>query len=320
MALNKNVKETAKKIKKLEIQGASKVRKNAVLAIKKMIQESKAGTVEDFKKELKENMLALHESRPTEPGMRTALRNILKEANAYSELEKMKKHLIKFCTDYEKERERAMEEIANLAVKKIPQDAIVLTHCHSHTVEEILKLAWEQGKLKHVVCTESRPMYQGRITAKTLSGFGIPTTLIVDSAVATFIKEVNLFFSGSDAIIADGSVVNKIGTRGISLICQEHRVPHYVVSGSGKFDPLTFYGQEEVIEERAWQEVWEKKPRNENLHIKNPAFDVTESELVKEIITELGVFSPKQFANFMVNKLALDKKQMNEVSLQYLLK
>ena len=42
--------------------------------------------------------------------------------------------------------------------------------------------------------------------------------------------------------------------------------------------------------------------------IKNPAFDVTEAELVKAIICEKGVLTPKRFVKLMVKELGLSKK------------
>ena len=55
----------------------------------------------------------------------------------------------------------------------------------------ILKEAFRRKKKFEVICTETRPWGQGYISAKELSQAGIPTTLIVDSAIYSFMQEVD---------------------------------------------------------------------------------------------------------------------------------
>ncbi len=307
MRANKNiVKETAEKIRRLEIQGSSKVRKAVVNALRISVEKSRAKSAEELRKELKKNMLLLANARPTEPETRTALRIILRAAQKELALEELKKEIIKACIEYEKNREKALQTIAEIGSEALKDCSTIFTHCHSHTVEAILKSMHEKGYLQEVICTETRPRYQGRITARNLTKAGIACTMIVDSAARMFIGKADAFLTGCDAILASGAIVNKIGTSLISLAAKKANVPHYVASSSHCFDPATCYGKEEPIEERPANEIWEKRLRN--LRIRNPAFDVTEAELVKAIICEKGVLKPKRFVRLMVKELALDKK------------
>jgi len=307
MSASKNmVKETARKIRRLEIQGSSKVRKAVVNALRASVEKSRAKNAEELREELKKNMLLLANARPTEPETRTALRIILRAAQKELALEELKEEIIKACIEYEKNREKAMQTIAEIGSEALEDCSVIFTHCHSHTVEGILKRMHEKGYLQEVICTETRPRYQGRITARQLTKAGIDCTMIVDSAARMFIGKADAFLTGCDAILASGAIVNKIGTSLISLAARKANVPHYVASSSHCFDPATYYEKEEPIEERPANEIWEK--RFKRLTIKNPAFDVTEAELVKAIICEKGVLTPKRFVKLMVKELGLSKK------------
>src|SRR3989338_5623338 len=183
-----------KDIKGLKIQGASQVRKWAVKALEWSVRQSKAKTVAALRKELQRNVATLLKARPTEPELRTSLRIFLQRANAdFGEAQELRRFLLKSMGDYEKERASALKNIAGNGLKVFFDNAVVFTHCHSHTVEEILALAWKAGKLKKVYCTETRPAYQGRITAANLAKRGIPVTLVVDGAAATYLKECDFF-------------------------------------------------------------------------------------------------------------------------------
>ena len=312
----KTVKRAVKEIRALKIQGASQVRKAVVGAIKFSVQESRARSVPMFRSELKRNMLLLANARPTEPETRTALRIILKAAMGKKPLAELREGVLEECTRYERNRRNAMERISKIGARKLKGKSVIFTHCHSHTVEGILREMKRQKRLKHVFLTETRPKWQGHITARNLARAGIPCTLIVDSAARGFMGKCGAFLTGADAILANGAVVNKIGTAMISLSAKKLRVPHYVATSSHGFDTATFFGAEEKIEERPKEEVWKKKVKG--LAIRNPAFDITEPELVTGIICEKGAFTPKKFVGRMARELALEGKKF--VSLIELLK
>lgn len=311
----KDLKTVAKRIKALKIQGASKVRDAVIACVKFTAQKSNAKNLSAFRKEIKKAMYLLASARPTEPDTRTALRILLKALNAPAlTVAEAKNNLLKACTEYKKNREQALKKIAEFGAQKIPKNSIIFTHCHSHTVEEILKKA--RKKIDCIICTETRPRFQGRITAANLSKAGLNIELIVDSAAARFLRKANAFFTGCDAILEDGSIVNKIGTKTISLAAIKEDTPHYVCSSSHSFDPITFFGVQEPIEERNPKEIWNKKLKR--VKILNPAFDVTPGDCVKEIICEKGCFAPETFTMLMFEELK--NKSRKELSLIELLK
>jgi len=312
---DKRVLNVAEDIRRLRIQGASKILKAAINAVSESAQHGKAKNIGQFRKQLKENVVALAKARPTEPGLRNALKIILTHSVHEDSLEKAKWLVMEECAKARDRSEDARRLIAKNGAEMMQRDSVVFTHCHSNTIEAMLEKAWRDKKISEVICTETRPRYQGRLTAENLSLFGIPVTMIVDSAAATFIKKADYFFSGADSVTADGSVINKVGTRGISLAAKKAGVPHYVVTSSYKFDAETL-DKETEIEERDSDEVWKERPKK--LRIANPAFDVTEAGLIEGIIYEKGVLAPHLFAIEMFRETGLEKRKT--ISLLSLLK
>jgi ribose 1,5-bisphosphate isomerase len=309
---SKSLKKVLRDIRSLRIQGSSRVRKAIVAALKQSVFESRAKTVMAFRNELKKNALELIMARPTEPEARTAVRIILKAASIETKrLQELKDTVVKATEKYEAERKRAMLEIAEFGSNIIEKGDIIFTHCHSHTVEGILTRA--RKKIDYVIATETRPLLQGRITAKNLGKLGIEVKLVVDSAAFAFMEEADKLFTGCDAVLADGSIVNKIGTAQIALSAWRYNVPYYVATSSHCFEPASYYGIPEKIEKRSPKEVWDKKVRG--VTIRNPAFDITKADYVQAIVTEIGVFPPKMFALEMARQLELSKRKQEFMSL-----
>lgn len=304
------VKQTVRDIKSLKIQGASNVRKKAIEALLISSQNSKAKTEKEFRHEFLDNASALATSRPTEPELRTAIRIIKKSISEKDlKINEMQKRIRESVHNYELNRTKAVERISLYGAEMIKPNSTIITICHSSTVVRMLIKA--KKKIKKVYCCETRPLYQGRITAKELAEAGINVTLIVDNAASTVLKECNYFFSGADAILSDGDVVNKIGTNQVSALCEKYDVMHYVVASTHKFEPETFFGKEEVIEEREVVELITKKDKNYSPKVKamNPAFDRTDSGQIEGIICEIGIFSPQQLTAMLFEKLEMDKKE-----------
>ena len=165
-------------------------------------------------------------------------------------------------------------------------------HCHSHDVVAILLEAKKQGKRFDVIVTETEPRRQGELTARDLLKAGIKVTYCVDSAIGYVMKSADRVLVGCDAILADGSIVNKIGTFPIAIVAQRFGVPFYVAGETLKFDTQTIAGIPEKIEQRDPKEVIDPK-KIRGAKIINPAFDVTPADYVHSLITEKGIMKPE---------------------------
>jgi ribose 1,5-bisphosphate isomerase len=283
------IKKTEASIKSLEIQGATNVAINAIKALTEAILHVKDPTRAGIHKFLDETNRILVESRETEPMMRNGLKymeNTIKSTNwtNSTELYNITKEASTYIFN------TAQAKIQKVGSRRIHEGCVLLTHCHSSSVTGIMLEAKRQGKEFKVIQTETRPKYQGRITAIELLKAGINTTMIVDSAARNFMKQVDFVLVGSDAITSEGNVVNKIGTSQIALAAMEARIPFYIASTLLKFDPVTIHGEYETIEERDPTEVWADPPKG--LKIRNPAFDITRRDHIHGLISEAGIISP----------------------------
>ena len=287
-----SIQETAEKIRKLEIQGARNVAITAIKAIEALAKQTKAKNKAEFIKELSKAKEVLFATRETEPLMRNAIRWITNqvEKNDSKKVKDIVKTISSSANQFLNNLERSREEIATIGANRIRDGSVIFTHCHSSTVTYMLQKAKQQGKILEVICTETRPVFQGRKTAKEMLDLGLTTTMIVDSASRHFMNQADIVLVGSDAITSEGNVINKIGTSLIALAAHEARTPFYVVSELLKFDPATMHGDYEKIEERDSSEIWKGPPKK--LIIRNPAFDVTRRDYIHGIICEEGIISP----------------------------
>ncbi|MFA5746379.1 MAG: S-methyl-5-thioribose-1-phosphate isomerase [archaeon] len=290
-----NILKIGKDIKEIKIQGASKIELAAVLGILEVINQSKLEG-NDFLGEVVENINYLISQRPNEPKLRNSLSYIWQMSNKYQSV-KERNVLVELINSYEKTTETNNELISEYASQMITNGSTILTHCHSNLVENAFKKAYDRGIDFEVICTETRPRFQGRITAKALCEYGINTTQIVDSAVSAYLKKADLFITGADVIFQDGSIMNKVGTHTISLVAKNFKTPHIVLTSTHCVETDIFVSLNEQIEERNIDEIWsEADGRPDNLKLKNPSFDIVPNDLIDKFITEEGVFSPETLA------------------------
>ena len=289
--------KTVKDIKSLKIQGATNVASAAVEALKWKAKRISSKRKIDFLIKLEKYKHILVETRATEPLMRNILRYIIYMLRR-SDYEKSKDliPLINLTSeDFIFNLREAKKRIAEVGGNRIKNNSTVFTHCHSSTVLGILKKARELGKKFRVIHTETRPLYQGHITAKELTKAGIPATMVVDSAISTYIKKADMAIVGADVITAESSLINKVGTLYLALASKRVNIPFFSAAVLAKFDPETIFGKLESIEMRNPREVWKNPPKK--LKILNPAFDITSRSLINAYITEGGLVTPESVPN-----------------------
>lgn len=288
----KAVENTAQNIKALKIQGATNVAIHALKALSKDLLDVDEVDRDNVEELLRTSVALLIDTRETEPMMRNGLRYIKVkiEEGDWGSREQFKE-LVEDATEKILQLFReTKEKLTEIGSRRILDGVTVLSHCHSSSVTETLLKARERGVNFKVIITETRPKYQGRITATELTEAGIDVTMFVDSAARYFMKKADLVMVGCDAITSEGNVINKIGTSQVALAAHEARIPFYVLTTLLKFDPVTIHGEFEVIEERNPGEVWDAPPAG--LIIRNPAFDITRRDYIHGIISEVGIISP----------------------------
>ncbi len=92
---------------------------------------------------------------------------------------------------------------------------------------------------------------------------------------------------------ANGDTANKIGTSVVAAVAQRYHVPVYVCAPTSTIDMNTLTGADITIEQRPAHEVtdmWYEKPMAPaGVKVFNPAFDVTDHDLIAGIVTEYGI-------------------------------
>jgi ribose 1,5-bisphosphate isomerase len=308
--LPKQFLKTVSDIQSIKIQGAKAVAKAGAQSLQYILIDAKKNNQDanTILQQLNSAKNLLFSARPTEPALRNAINNILSETQSPKNLTTIEiankiNARINETLSYFNNSEI---KIADHASRKIRSGMVIFTHCHSSTVTNAIIKAHKDKKRFFVRNTETRPLFQGRITATELAKEGIPVTHYIDSAARIALKEADIFFIGADAITAEGYVINKVGSEMFATIANEYDIPVYVLSHSWKFDPMTVFGFEEPIEERHAREVWKKPPKGVTIH--NHAFEKVHPKRITGIISELGIHSP---ANF-VEELRQNQKWMFE--------
>jgi ribose 1,5-bisphosphate isomerase len=299
--------EAIKEIKSMKIRGAGRIARFAVEVLGKVAEASNAKTSNELFMELHEASKKLLSSRPTAVSLPNGVRFVMHKTNLLLKenpsVEDFKKGISTIVKEFINKSADALNKIAVFGAKRIEDGEIIMTHCNSAAVIAILKKAYNEGKKFKVYVTETRPLYQGRITAKQLGKIGIKTTLIIDSAARYFMNEADKVLVGADAVTVNGAVINKIGTSMMALAAYEARTQFLVAAETYKFSPETMVGELIQIEERSWEEVISNEELKEilNCEVKNPVFDVTPPEYIDAIITEEGVIPP-QAAFYILQK------------------
>jgi ribose 1,5-bisphosphate isomerase len=283
MIWRSNVKSAVKKIKSVEVQGAKQIALFGLRFLRGYARRHGFG--KDFMAAARE----LEKARPTAVVLHNCLEIVRKEKTLKS-IDELIANLKNF--DYLLAAQGLRE------FKK--KEYVIMSHCHSGEALGVIKMLKRHGRKIKVITTETDPLEQGVKTAKELAKAKIHVTLIVDSAVGHFMKDVDMVMVGTDALRKEG-VVNKIGTSLYAIAAKEYKKPVYIVGNSLKIDKREKF----QIEERPADEVYRElvKPgRLTGVKIRNPAFDITPWKYVTKVVTEAGRYTPKEIKNIIRRK------------------
>lgn len=287
-----------KDIKDLNIQGATNV---AIATIEGMKLYADISSVQEknlFYKEFFEVADMLSHARANEPlatnGVKYVKYFFNKKFSVLPELATMKRELVSLTDDFLDIIGQSKKDLIEKSWRFFSNYNKIFTHCHSSTAVSLIKSIKQNKGNFEVVCTETRPKLQGRITAKSLLEARIKTTLIADSSAESFVINrgsvpVEIGFIGCDEMTLLGHAINKIGSWGIGMAFHYADKPFYVVTPFLKLDVDT-NPQNIEIEIRESKELWEDAPKA--LHMYNPAFEVVDSGLITGYVTELGILKP----------------------------
>lgn len=295
-------------IKDIKIQGATNVAIATFEGIKLYLQNFGSSLDNDVFDKVMGIGSKLAYARPNEPLAQNGLRYLnyffRVRYKSPTDSQEVKQVIINLCDEYLNLVELTKSEMVEKNLSELGNPHTVFTHCHSSTAEKLIGVLGSGKTGFKAICTETRPLFQGRITARNLLEKGIDTTMIADSAGASYIvgragEPVELVLLGADEITIHGDFVNKVGSWGLSLAAYYANVPTYVVTPLLKVNPESAF-KATSIELRKAEELWPDAP--EGLKLFNPAFDFVSRQFVTGYITEFGIIKPENIISVLREK------------------
>jgi methylthioribose-1-phosphate isomerase len=303
-----NYRDVANAIKIMNIRGAPAIGVAAAMGLALATVEYSDLPKERFLEKMKEAINIIRNTRPTASNLFWAINRISKIVNEYPDNPKIISELV-----IEESKIMAQEDInVNKSIGKngahlLMDGDTVLTHCNAGSLATVqygtalapVRAAIEEGKKINVIADETRPRLQGaRLTAFELQYDRIPVKVISDtsSGLLMRLKKVNKVIVGTDRVTSD-AVFNKIGTYLVALAAKDNNIPFYVAAPTSTLS-LHETANEVIIEQRESNEVSNILGKlqivPDGVECLNYAFDITPFRLVTAIITEDGVFTPKE--------------------------
>lgn len=292
----------------LQVRGAPAIGVAAGYGIYLLAKSIDTDDFDEFYKQFCTYKQYLDSSRPTAVNLSWALNRmeqvLLRAHEAGSTVAQIKEELRRESIAIQEEDIAICRAIGEHGLALVKPGDGILTHCNAGklaasrygTATAPIYLGQERGYGFHVYADETRPLLQGaRLTAFELQSAGVDVTLICDNMSGMIMKQgkVQAVFVGCDRVAANGDTANKIGTSVVAAVAKRYGVPFYVCAPTSTIDWSTPTGDVIVIEQRKPEEVTEmwyaSRMAPEGVKVFNPAFDVTDAELITGIVTEYGV-------------------------------
>ena len=290
----------------LKVRGAPAIGICAAYGIYVLARQIDTEDYNTFYAQFKKDKDYLDSSRPTAVNLSWALNRMERvvTSNQDKPVEEIKALLLAESKEIQAEDMRMCRAISEYGLALLHDGDGILTHCNAGplatsrygTALGPLFLGKERGMEFHVFADETRPLLQGaRLTSYELQRGGIDVTLICDNMASIVMKNgwVQACLVGCDRIAANGDAANKIGTSGVAILAKYYGIPFYVLGPTSTIDMNCPTGDDIKIELRDPDEI-KKKFYTEPMALEetkcyNPAFDVTDHNLISGIVTEYGV-------------------------------
>ena len=231
----------------------------------------------------------------------------------------------------------ARDRIASVGQSFIQPGMKVLTHGWSRVVSSLLINAAEETHFE-IIILEGRPDASGaKAAAQLYAKAGIPTTIVLDSAMAYVMEKVDIVIVGAEGVVENGGIINKIGTYAVAITAKEHKKPFYVAAESFKFARLFPLNQSDLpdmgenvrdklnfVDTACWlatggligaspEKISQEKQQDGNeknvpglinipqdVKVDNPLCDYTPAKYITLLFTDLGVLTPSAVSDELI--------------------
>ncbi|XP_011048617.1 PREDICTED: translation initiation factor eIF-2B subunit alpha-like [Populus euphratica] len=216
----------------------------------------------------------------------------------YEDFNSAKSRLIERAEKFGEISCKARRIIAMLSQDFIFDGCTILVHGFSRVVLEVLKTAAQSKKLFRVFCTEGRPDRTGLRLSNELAKLDVPVKLLIDSAVAYTMDEVDMVFVGADGVVESGGIINMMGTYLIALVAHSMNKPVYVAAESYKFARLYPLDQKDMGP--ALRPIDFGVPIPSKVEVETSAWDYTPPQYLTLLFTDLGVLTPSVVSDELI--------------------
>ena len=304
----------AEAITDMTVRGAPVIGVAAAYGLVLAVFESKSDDLNQLAESFVKADKIIRAARPTAVNLFWALDQMAERVakQAYTTADEYRKVVLACAKDIEAEDIAINKSLSTFALELLPEKKVTfMHHCNTGalatvdygTALGVIRMAHESGRQVHVFVDETRPRLQGaRLTSWELQQQGISHQLIVDGASSHVMQkfDVDMCVVGCDRVAANGDFANKVGTCNLATVAKANGVDFYVAAPLSTIDLETSCGGDIEIEERDSTEVTVidgARVAPEGIEVYNPAFDVTQAELITAIITEKGIVYPPFLEN-----------------------
>ncbi|XP_022724529.1 translation initiation factor eIF-2B subunit alpha-like [Durio zibethinus] len=275
----------------------------AIRALAAVIRASQATTMMELEIEIKKASDSLKSWDTTSisltAGCDLFVRYVTRtSALEYEDFNSAKSRLIERAEKFGEISCKARRIIAMLSQDFIFDGCTILVHGFSRVVLEVLMTAAQNKKLFRVFCTEGRPDRTGLRLSNELAKLDVPVKLIIDSAVAYTMDEVDMVFVGADGVVESGGIINMMGTYQIALVAHSMNKPVYVAAESYKFARLYPLDQKDIGP--ALRPIDFGVPIPSKVEVETSARDYTPPQYLTLLFTDLGVLTPSVVSDELI--------------------
>ncbi|KAK4413725.1 Translation initiation factor eIF-2B subunit alpha [Sesamum alatum] len=275
----------------------------AIRALASVIRSSQATTMMELEIELKKAVDSLKSWDTTSisltAGCDLFIRYVTRtSALEYEDFSSAKSRLIERAEKFGEISYKARIIIAMLGQDFILDGCTILVHGFSRVVLEVLRTAAQNKKQFRVFCTEGRPDRTGLRLSNELAKLDVPVKLLIDSAVAYSMDEVDMVFVGADRVVESGGIINMMGTYQIALVAKSMNKPVYVAAESYKFARLYPLDQKDM--EPALRPIDFGVPIPSKVEVETSARDYTPPQYLTLLFTDLGVLTPSVVSDELI--------------------
>jgi translation initiation factor 2B subunit (eIF-2B alpha/beta/delta family) len=191
-------------------------------------------------------------------------------------------------------RERR-ERLVAAAVARLAEARRILAFDYSSTVAAILLAQAAVAPPITVVVPESRAIDGGRAYAEELSAAGVGVEMVIDAAIDWALDGVDAVLLGAESTLADGAIVNTIGSTMTAKLAQARDIPVFACADLYKLDRRSYRGVQRIPEPRSFATILAKTqppPETGAYATRVPELEIVPAALLTAQLTEYGPVPP----------------------------